>query len=116
IRKAGLMLNDAEIPNHLDYVFMRGRIVALTFMPLSFGLILILGTLGLAVSIASGRHTALTWLLILIAAGIMVSVLPFFVADRYRAPLVVPLIIAAGGAVSAIATSFRDQGLRSRLL
>ena len=101
LRKAALMVNDVEVPNHLDFVFIRRQAPALMLMPMSFGVVFVLGLIGLVACILERRGLAEVGLLALLSVGVLVSVLPFFVADRYRIPLVPPLLIASGpGAVT----------------
>lgn len=107
IRKVLLMLNDVEVANHLHFGFLRSQAPALWLMPIGFGIILILGTVGWASSLIKRESREHTMFLILVGGGIVVSVLPFFVADRYRAPLALPLLIASGAGVRAIVRLIR---------
>ena len=99
VRKTALLLNDAEVPNHLDYAFIRRHAPALWTMPLGFGVVVAFAAAGLVVLIEERRRRAGTALLLLVAATAAASVLPFFVADRYRAPMVPPLLVLAGAGV-----------------
>jgi Flp pilus assembly protein TadD len=112
-RKALLLLNSTEIPNHLDFLFIRDRAPALWFMPISFGAVLSLAVLGVFFSIVTGRRRPETLLVLLLATGAMLSVVPFFVADRYRIPIVPPLIIAAGAGVAMLVRFTQDPLLRT---
>ncbi|TMQ52480.1 MAG: tetratricopeptide repeat protein [Candidatus Eisenbacteria bacterium] len=96
LRKALLLLNAQEIPNHLNFSFLRRHAPALWSMPVGFGIVLPLGGLGIGLALRDRRRPADTLLLVLVAAAAAASVLPFFVADRFRAPLVPPLLVAAG--------------------
>lgn len=102
LRKALLLLNNAEIPNHLDYAFIRDQATALRLMPVGFGILLVLATLGIGFSFLDGTRRDQTVLLLIVAGGALASVLPFFVADRYRTPMLPPLIVVAGAGVAAI--------------
>ena len=130
LRKAALMLNGTEVPNHLDYDFIRDRAPALWLMPLGFGAVLPLAVLGLGDSLRRRRNTrpggaapaprpvlpgarAGSLLLLLASAGAMAGVLPFTVADRYRAPMVPALIVAAGGGVGVLIRLYRHPGDRA---
>ncbi len=95
LRKAGLLLNGAEVPNHLDYAFIREQAPALWLMPVGFGGVLALAMIGFGDALDQRRRAG-TWLLVLVTAGAFAGVLPFTVADRYRAPMVPALLVAAG--------------------
>ncbi|HEY6867517.1 MAG TPA: hypothetical protein VI792_09680 [Candidatus Eisenbacteria bacterium] len=109
LRKAALMLNAAEVPNHLDFGFIREHAPALWLMPVGFGAVLALAVLGFGDAVLRRRRRGETGLLLLLAAGVLASVLPFTVADRYRAPMVLPLIVAAGAGVAALARLARER-------
>ena len=111
LRKAALMLNNAEIPNHLDFLFIRNQAPALWLMPVEFGVVLALAVLGVGFLFATGRRKPETQLLLLVATGAMLSVVPFFVADRYRVPIVPPLIVLAGAGIAALLRLVRDPAL-----
>jgi tetratricopeptide (TPR) repeat protein len=113
LRKLQLLLNDTELPNHLSYDYMRHEMIpSLQWLFLGFGIILPLA----AVGIWSRFRQGLTDTDKLLASFILVyalSLLPFFITDRYRLPLVPFLIIfAAVGAVETLrlllARSWRD--------
>ena len=108
-RRAALMLNAAEVPNHLDFEFMRERAPALWLMPIGFGAVLALAVIGLGDAFRTSGVRRGAWLLALVSAGVLASVLPFTVADRYRAPMVPALIVAAGGGVVALARIARER-------
>jgi tetratricopeptide (TPR) repeat protein len=107
VRKAALLLNAAEIPNHLNYSFIRQRASALWAMPLDFGVVAALATLGLGFAWFGRRRRAGALLLVLVSATVAGSVLPFFVTDRYRAPMVPSLLVLAGMGVAALASVVR---------
>ncbi len=118
LRKAALMVNDAEVPNHLDYAFIRERAPALKLMPLGFGVVLTLAMIGFVAGFGRSNRAAIV-LLVVVAAGAFAGVLPFTVADRYRAPLVPALLVAAGGGLVALARFVRaprEVGLRRAAL
>jgi tetratricopeptide (TPR) repeat protein len=95
-RKVALLLNAAEIPNHLNYEFLRERAPALRALPIGFAVVLPLALLGWAVPLG-GRRREARGLLLLTLLGIGASILPFFVTERYRAPML-PLVIVLAGA------------------
>ena len=111
-RRAALMLNAAEVPNHLDYEFMRARAPALWLMPIGFGAVLALAAIGIGDAFRRRGDRSGVWLLVMVSAGVLASVLPFTVADRYRAPMVPALIVAAGGGVVALARLARESRTR----
>jgi 4-amino-4-deoxy-L-arabinose transferase-like glycosyltransferase len=113
LHKAALMLNGAEVPNHLDYTFIRERAPALWLMPVGFGGVLILAVVGFGAARERLRRRAGSWLLLLVTAGAFASVLPFTVADRYRAPMVPALLVAAGAGVAALARLARGPRERA---
>lgn len=115
LRKAALMLNAGEVPNHLDFTFLRERAPALWLMPVGFGLILVLAVVGLGSTLRTRDRRWGAWLLISVAAGAMLGVLPFTVADRYRAPMVPPLLIAAGGGLMYLVGAMKRGERRMRL-
>jgi Flp pilus assembly protein TadD len=112
VEKAALLLNGSEVPNHLDYDFIRRHARALWLMPIGFGGVLALGMLGLADALRDRRRRAAAWLLALVSGGAFAGILPFTVADRYRVTLVPALMVAAGGGVVAIARIARDRTAR----
>ena len=103
LRKMLLFWNAAELPNHLNFSFMRASTRFLWLMPLSFGLVAPLALYGAvypgARKLIDPSACALLAILVLVP---MVTVLPFFVADRYRAPVVPPLIVAAAFGAAAV--------------
>jgi 4-amino-4-deoxy-L-arabinose transferase-like glycosyltransferase len=115
-RKAGLMLNGAEVPNHLDFAFIREHAPALWLMPVGFGAVLALAMIGFGDALEQRRRAG-AWLLILVTAGAFAGVLPFTVADRYRAPMVPALLVAAGlGCVALPRLARVPKGKRRRVL
>jgi len=96
LRKLMLFWNAQEIPNHLNFSFVRSVAPSLWLMPLSFAIIGPVGLYGLVAPSARRMMTrpAASLLCILVLVP-MATVLPFFVAERYRAPVVPPLILGA---------------------
>jgi len=112
LRKAALLLNAAEIPNHLDFEFIREHAPALWLMPVGFGAILALAAFGIADERRRRGWRAGTILLVLVSGGAMASVLPFTVADRYRAPMVPALVVLAAAGLVALAGVVRRPAAR----
>ncbi len=117
-RKAALLFGAREIPNHLDFEFIRGLAPALWLMPLGFGLV---APLGLYALLSPSTRRLLdppaAALLALLVAVPALTVLPFFVADRYRIAAVPPLIVlAAFGAVDLAGRLARPMERRAATL
>jgi Flp pilus assembly protein TadD len=110
VRKAALMLNAAEVANHLDYGFIRARTPALGLMPLGFGVLLPLAVLGAWLGLRRRETRPAAALLLLVAFGAFAGVVPFTVADRYRAPMVPALLVLAGLAVVTLPALARSGG------
>lgn len=100
LKKLVLMGSSVELPLNGSYAYylndasniLRGLFVDMTWL-------LPLGTLGL---VALGRSQPLTRPLVAFAPAYAVSVALFFVASRYRLPLIVVLAIGAGVAVDRL--------------
>jgi 4-amino-4-deoxy-L-arabinose transferase-like glycosyltransferase len=71
----------------------------------SFGSVVPLGLLGLLLALHQQRALLPAWFAIAYA----LSLLPFFVTARYRLPLVVPLLLLAGGALDWLAAQLRGR-------
>ncbi len=113
LRKGALILNAVEFPNHLNYEFVRGLCGMLWTMPIGFGAVAPLAVVGIGVGLLDPRRRSGTILLAAVAAGVAVSVIPFFVADRYRAPMVPPLLAAAGAGAVALGQALSKPAARS---
>jgi Flp pilus assembly protein TadD len=103
------MLNAAEVTNHLNFEFIRERAWALWLMPVGFGAVLPLAVIGVAAARRGRRERAIVVLLGAIAVVTLLSVVLFTVADRYRAPMVLPLIVLAGAGVAVLADLARRR-------
>ncbi len=108
-RKVLLCLNNFEIPNHFDYGYIRSRAPVLRFLP-TFGWLLPLGGVGLMLAWRRRRRAGAV-----LFAGALLSVALFFVTARYRLPLAVFLIPAAGVTVER-ALAWRRRGGRAARL
>jgi len=93
--KALRCFNNLEIPSHYDYGFYRDLSSVLRVLP-TMGWLLPLGAVGFGLSIRRRRYTGVVFYLAMLA-----SIIPFFVTARYRLPLAVFLLPAAGLAVQA---------------
>jgi Flp pilus assembly protein TadD/4-amino-4-deoxy-L-arabinose transferase-like glycosyltransferase len=101
-RKTLLLLNAAEIPNHYDIRFFRERVPLLRVLP-GFLLVAPFALWGL---LRLARRPAAAPLLLGGLAG-AVSVVFFFITDRYRLPLLAFLLPAAGVGMADIAETLR---------
>jgi tetratricopeptide (TPR) repeat protein len=98
--KLKLMFNAKEVPNHLDFDFYRLEVAPiLKGMFVSFGWILPLACLGIwqCLREKAGPADKLSLAFIL---TVMITLLPFFIVDRYRLPMVPFLILFAARAVT----------------
>lgn len=91
--KVLLSVNDDELPSHYDYGFFRERVRILRVLP-TMGWLLPLGGLGLVIALRRRRY-----FVVLLFLAFLASIVPFFITARYRLPLAVLLLPAAGLAV-----------------
>lgn len=113
-RKVALFWSTEEVPNHLNYKFLRSVAPGLWLLPLGFLLVAPLGLYGFAsrrVRVRAGRP-AWTLMAILVAVP-MITVLPFFVAERYRIAAVPPLIVMGSCALPELARRFASRTERT---
>jgi tetratricopeptide (TPR) repeat protein len=101
-RKLVLLWNRYEIPNHISYYFIRSEYApVLKWMLVGFWLTTPLALLGIGLRRRRGLQGADRLLLGFIVCFTL-SLLPFFITERYRLPLVPVLIaFAAAGVVEA---------------
>jgi 4-amino-4-deoxy-L-arabinose transferase-like glycosyltransferase len=96
VRKLGLLFHDLEIPDDEDPRFFR-RFAPVLRLPLpGFGVLAVLGSVGVALALRRRRAPPE---LLLFLATYTISVALFFVFSRYRLPLVVPLAAFSGYAL-----------------
>jgi hypothetical protein len=94
-KKTRLMFNHLEIPNHLGFSFFKEEIAPwLSFLFIGFWIITPLALSGIFSRYYLGI-TAIQKLYIAFIIIYIVSLLPFFIADRYRLPVVSFFIIFA---------------------
>jgi len=92
LRKTLLLVNRYEIPNHSNYYLSRAMIFPLRLAFLDYWLLLPMAVAGLALALFKKRRLGfLPWYLM----GYGISLLPFFIAERYRLPLI-PGLLALG--------------------
>ncbi len=110
--KAVLLLGSFEIPNHLNFYFMRQDYVgAYKFLPAGFWLVVPLGLVG----IFWRRQTGFTGPDRLLAGFLVaytISILPFFITSRYRLPMIPVLIVFASAALVDWISRARELGPR----
>jgi len=106
-RKAGLLLNHYEIPNHYSYYFFREYYAPILRLPLtSWSMVLPLGLLGLALGLRGNvRARRQAWSLLAVA----LTVVLFFVTSRYRLPAALMLFPFAGHGLALLGRAFRDR-------
>jgi len=113
VRKLRLLVSSSEVPNHLDFAFMRSLAPALWLMPLCFGLVAPLAAYGFfspeAREMMFRPARALLAILVLVP---LATVLPFFVTDRYRIPAVPPLIVVAACGLIELVRMYRARASR----
>ena len=105
LRKTVLFLRSEEIPLNTNYTFARRRLPVLQAM-IGFGVLLPLAAGGLvALSRAHDRRgDPDVWLVVVSAVLYAASVVAFFVADRYRLPVVPLLCLLAGFGLVTLVT------------
>ena len=92
-KKIRLMFNQREIPNHLDVVFFKKEVTPwLSYLIIGFWIVAPLAFAGILIRLLLGM-TAAHKLYISFIIVYTVSLLPFFINDRYRLPIVPFLII-----------------------
>jgi 4-amino-4-deoxy-L-arabinose transferase-like glycosyltransferase/thioredoxin-like negative regulator of GroEL len=85
----------------------------LRYLPIGPWLLMPLGLVGLAVLVVGAedrRRTAMWVAFVPLYAG---AVAVFFVADRYRLPLLVPMCVGGGVALDALAVAIRERSWRA---
>lgn len=99
IRKIGILLNRVDVPLNYSYAFYaREPFAFLRILAVGPWLLLPLGLVGLFwPSLRANRDGYWVWAMFVPLYG--ASVVLFFVTDRYRMPLLVPLCASAGAAL-----------------
>ncbi len=95
LRKAPLMLSPREIPDNLNYHYLRQRLAPLSVLP---GPLLVLpaATAGMALMAFSGRRSCgRNWLLLGCMLGMSVCAIAYYPVGRYRLILYPALILSA---------------------
>lgn len=95
IRKIGILLNRVDVPLNYSYAFYAREAFFLRVLVVGPWLLLPLGLVGLFwPSLRANRHGYWMWAMFVPVYG--AAVVLFFVTDRYRMPLFVPLCATAG--------------------
>lgn len=98
IRKIGILLNRVDVPLNYSYAFYARESSFLRLLAIGPWLLLPLGLVGLFwPSLRAHHHGYWVWAMFVPVYG--AAVILFFVTDRYRMPLFVPLCAAAGAAL-----------------
>ncbi|MBU1577635.1 MAG: glycosyltransferase family 39 protein [Candidatus Edwardsbacteria bacterium] len=107
LKKIGLFFNAYEIPNHLNFYFIKREyapILNIAFLGFWFvGPLALAGIFWLIKDGISGTGRLYLSFLIIY----LISLLPFFIADRYRLPIVPVMIVFAWDSLIRLATNFR---------
>ncbi len=109
-RKLWLVAHRAELPLNYSYAYYeRDEQTVLRWLPIGAWCLVPLGVAGLAARPRAGiaRAGYLAWGALVPLYAISVAV--FFVAGRYRLPILVPLAIAGAGGVTSTITALRTR-------
>ena len=115
-RKLAYTFHAAHVPLPHSYPFYAYDVPsALRFYAIGPWLLTPLGLIGLIVGAPRDRRAAyIVWLSFVPAYAAAVAI--FFVAERYRLPLLVPLCAGAGAAIDRTLVAFADRRARSLLV
>jgi len=105
-KKFALFWNDYEVPDVQDFYYVRRACPALWLAPFTFGIIAPLAGVGVFASLRQWRSCVLPYLVV---AGVLATVVPFFIFARYRLPVVSVLIVFAGAGVARTAELFASR-------
>ncbi|HET9886557.1 MAG TPA: tetratricopeptide repeat protein [bacterium] len=106
LRKTYLFWSNYEIPQVEHFGYFRKFSPAIAGPVLTFGIVGPLGLVGMALS---RKRAARLLLLDLYIVAFSISVIAFFVLDRYRLPIVPPLLIFAAIACTDFALAVRER-------
>ncbi len=109
-RKLWLVAHRAELPLNYSYAYYeRDEPTALRWLPIGAWCLVPLGLAGLAARPRPGvgRGAYLAWAALIPLYAVSVAV--FFVAGRYRLPVLVPLAVTSAGAMTAIVAAVRAR-------
>src|SRR5207247_10524893 len=112
-RKILLMANRQEIPNVMSFDFYRAQFSALRLFPVGFWLV---GPFGLLAALLSPRGSRGSRLLLAVLILYALSLLPLFVCDRFRLPLVPFLVMFAADGMATLYETLRAHRFRRAAL
>src|SRR5207247_1878413 len=112
-RKILLMVNRQEIPNVMSFDFYRAQFSALGLLPVGFWLVGPFGLLAALLSLRGGSGPRLLPAALVLYA---LSLLPFFVCDRFRLPVVPILVIFAADGMVTLYETLRSHRFRPAAL
>jgi 4-amino-4-deoxy-L-arabinose transferase-like glycosyltransferase len=107
LHKAVLFFSNQEFFDNYNSDFFRQEMHSFLHWPFFPGFALVLGLSAFAFFAAEKEQRRAMQPFLLLAALYIASVLPFYVTDRYRLPVVVFLLPLAGAAVLSVASSTR---------
>ena len=114
-RKLWLLWNSYEIPNHVNFYFVRSEYApVLKFMFAGFWLVAPLALVGLGLRLRRGLSST-DKLILGFLLSFMLSLLPFFITERYRLPMVPVLIALAAAALVELARAFQRRAWKTLL-
>jgi hypothetical protein len=105
IRKLHALFASYEIPNVVNFYLWRETSRALSALPIPIHAIAALALPGIAVALRRREARPV----LLVAAGVAASILPFYVIGRFRMPLVPFLCLFAAVALEAAARALRER-------
>ena len=98
INKIILLTNNFEQPDNYDIAFIASEMPTILQIPLvGFGLLFVLAAIGICLN-----PTRLNRIQIILGFAYAVSIVGFYVTDRYRLPIVIFLFPLAGSAIAGI--------------
>jgi tetratricopeptide (TPR) repeat protein len=109
IRKIGILLNGVDVPLNYSYAFYAHEPLSfLRVLTVGPWLLLPLGLVGLLwPALRENRHGYWVWAMFVPVYG--AAVVLFFVTDRYRMPMLVPLCVTAGATIARFADLVRAR-------
>jgi Flp pilus assembly protein TadD len=116
LRKVGILLNRVDVPLNYSYAFYaQDASSILRVLAVGPWLLLPFGVIGLLwPALRTTRHGYWTWAMFVPVYG--AAVVLFFVTDRYRMPLFVPLCATAGAALLRFFDLLRERKLTTLAL
>lgn len=107
-KKLGFVFHGSHVPLPYSFAFyVHETDSLLRYLPVGPWLLAPLGLVGLALLLRNHRGDTAAWIWVAFVPLYASSVALFFVADRYRLPLIVPLCVGSGIALSTVACRVR---------